>query len=107
MGLCAIWHRYERNGDYMANSTDMAYRRDNFILDFLDSACSQKNGMYSQQDTKECNEAISEYECMLQHAIDIGDKQEIAFLRSEIQHVKAEKRNIKRMMKNRIEPALT
>lgn len=107
VGLCAIWHRYERNGDYMANSTDMAYRRDNFILDFLDSACSQKNGMYSQQDTKECNEAISEYECMLQHAIDIGDKQEIAFLRSEIQHVKAEKRNIKRMMKNRMEPALT
>lgn len=44
---------------------------------------------------------------MLQHAIDIGDKQEIAFLRSEIQHVKAEKRNIKRMMKNRMEPALT
>ena len=44
---------------------------------------------------------------MLQHAIDVGDKQEIAFLRSEIQHVKAEKRNIKRMMKNRMEPALT
>lgn len=91
----------------MANSTDMAYRRDNFILDFLDSACSQKNGTYSQQDIKECNEAISEYEYMLQHAIDIGDKQEIAFLRSEIQHVKAEKRNIKRMLKNRMEPALT
>ena len=49
----------------------------------------------------------TEDECMLQHAIDVGDKQEIAFLRSEIQHVKAEKRNIKRMMKNRMEPALT
>lgn len=91
----------------MANSTDMAYRRDHFILDFLDSACSQKEEAYSQQNIKECNEAISEYECMLQYAIDIGDKKEIAFLRSEIQHTKAEKRNIKRMMKNRMEFALT
>lgn len=91
----------------MANSTDMAYRRDNFILDFLDSACRQRKKHYSQQNIKECNEAISEYECMLQYAIDIGDKKEIAFLRSEIQHTKAEKRNIKRMMKSRMEPALT
>lgn len=91
----------------MANSTDAAYRRDNFILDFLDASCSEQNETYSQQDVDDCNEAISEYECMLQHAIDIGDKKEIAFLRSEIQHVKAEKRNIKRMMKNRMELALT
>lgn len=46
-------------------------------------------------------------ECQKMSARLIEDKQEIAFLRSEIQHVKAEKRNIKRMMKNRMEPALT
>ena len=90
----------------MANSTDMAYRRDNFILQFLDSACEPTKG-YSQQDIADCNEAISEYECMLQYAIDVGDKREIANLRAEIQHLKAEKRTIKRMLKNRMELAHT
>lgn len=90
----------------MANSTDMAYRRDNFILQFLDSVC-QPTKKYSQQDINDCNDAIAEYEYLLQNAIDLGDKREIATLRSEIQHVKAEKREIKRMMKNRTELAPT
>lgn len=89
------------------NSTDMAYKRDNFLLEFLDSQCMPTKAEHTQQEIADCNEAISEYECMLQYAIDVGDKQEIAFLRSEIQHVKAEKRNIKRMMKNRMELAPT
>lgn len=88
------------------NSTDRAYRRDEFILQFLDSVC-QPPKEYSQQSIDDCNDAIAEYECLLQNAIDSQNKQEIAFLRSEIQHAKAEKRNIKRMMKNRMEPALT
>lgn len=95
-----------RKGDGMANSTDMAYRRDNFILQFLDSVC-QPPKEYSQQDIDDCNDAIAEYECLLQYAIDCKNKNEIAFLRSEIQHTKAEKRYIKRMMKDRMEPALT
>lgn len=88
------------------NSTDAAYRRDNFILQFLDSVC-QPQKEYTQQDINDCNDAIAEYECLLQYAIDRGDKQEIVTLRSEIQHVKAEKREIKRMMKNRMELAPT
>lgn len=88
------------------NSTDAANRRDNFILQFLDSVC-QPQKEYTQQDINDCNDAIAEYECLLQNAIDIGDKQEIAALRTEIQHVKAEKREIKRMMKNRMELAPT
>lgn len=89
------------------NSTDAAYRRDNFILEFLDSTCMSKQANYTQQDIDDCNDAICEYEYLLQHAIDIGNKQEIATLRTEMQHVKAEKRNIKRVMKNRMEIALT
>ena len=89
------------------NSTDMAYKRDNFLLEFLDSKCVPTKTDYTQQDIADCNEAISEYEYMLQYAIDIGDKREISNLRAEIQHLKAEKRNIKRMLKNRMELALT
>ena len=44
---------------------------------------------------------------LLQNAIEHGDKDEIRQLRANIQHTKAEKRNIKRMMKNRMELALT
>ena len=91
----------------MANSTDMAYRRDNFILQFLDSQCMPTKAEHTQQEIADCNKAISEYECMLQYAIDVGDKREIANLRAEIQHLKAEKRNIKRMTKNRMELAPT
>lgn len=90
----------------MGNSTDAAYRRDNFILQFIDSVCLPLK-MYSQQDINDCNDAIEEYECLLKYAIDAQDKREIAYLRAEIQHVKAEKRNIKRMMKKIVEPALT
>ena len=78
----------------MANSTDLAYERDNFILQFLDSEC----GTTSVQDIKEYDEALEEYGFLLQNAIDIGDKREIKQLRSEIQHCKAEKRRIKRMI---------
>lgn len=91
----------------MANSTDMAYKRDNFLLKFLDSQCVPTKAEHTQQEITDCNEAISEYECMLQYAIDVGDKREIANLRAEIQHLKAEKRNIKRMLKNRMELAPT
>ena len=89
------------------NSTDKAYRRDNFLLEFLDSKCVPTKTDYTQQDIADCNEAISEYEYMLQYAIDVGDKRAISNLRAEIQHLKAEKRNIKRMLKNRMELALT
>lgn len=89
------------------NSTDKAYRRDNFLLEFLDSKCVPDKTDYTQKEIDDCNEAISEYECLLQNAIDVGNKREIANLRAEIQHLKAEKRNIKRMLKNRMEPALT
>ena len=91
----------------MPNSTDLAYKRDNFIFQFLDCACVPISESYTEQDIRDYDEAISEYECLLQHAIERGDKDEIRQLRAEIQHTKAEKRNIKRMMKNRMEPALT
>ena len=91
----------------MQNSTDLAYKRDNFILQFLDCACVSISENCAEQDIRDCDEAISEYECLLQYAIDRRDKDEIRQLRAEIQHTKAEKRNIKRMMKNRMEPALT
>ena len=89
------------------NSTDKAYKRDNFLLEFLDAKCVPTKTDYTQQDIADCNEAISEYEYMLQYAIDVGDKREISNLRAEIQHLKAEKRNIKRMLKNRMELAPT
>ena len=91
----------------MPNSTDLAYKRDNFILQFLDCACVPISESCTEQDIRDCDEAISEYECLLQYAIDRRDKEEIRQLRAEIQHAKAEKRNIKRMMKNRMEPSLT
>ena len=91
----------------MPNSTDLAYKRDNFILQFLDCACVPISENCTEHGTRDCDEAISEYECLLQDAIDRGDKDEIRQLRAEIQYTKAEKRNIKRMMKNRMEPALT
>lgn len=53
------------------NSTDAAYRRDNFILTFMDCLCVPDQKDYTQQDICDCNEAITEYECMLQHAIDV------------------------------------
>lgn len=83
----------------MANSTDLAYERDYFILQFLDSECS--TGIHetaTEQDISECDNALEEYGFLLQDAINLGDKREIKQLRREIQHCKAEKRRIKKMI---------
>lgn len=84
----------------MGNSTDLAYERDNFILQFLDCGCIFE----TECDISDYDDALKEYGFLLQNAIDIGDKQEIKRIRSEIQHCKAEKRRIKRMIDvNKIE----
>ena len=82
----------------MVNSTDLAYQRDCFILQFIDSECIALNENPTEQDIEDYNEAIAEYESLLQKAIDLDNKQEIKQLRSEMQHCKAEKRKIKRMI---------
>ena len=87
----------------MRNTTEMAYERDNFILQFLDCGCVSE----TECDISDYDDALEEYGFLLQNAINRGDKREIKQLRSEIQHCKAEKRIIKRMMKNRMEIALT
>lgn len=80
----------------MANSTDLAYERDMFFLKFLDSECTEEHPTVPK--LSEYDEAIEEYEELLLNAINSGDKKEIKQLRSEIQHCKAEKRRIKRMI---------
>jgi hypothetical protein len=91
----------------MGNSTDLAYEKERFLLQFIDSECIPSNKEYTEQDIHECDEAIAEYEGLLRHEIDLGNTVQISQIRKEIQHEKVEKRNIKRMMKNRMEYALT
>lgn len=88
----------------MANSTDLAYERDKFLLMFAnggENCCLINNENVTEQDIKDCNYAIEEYEELLLRAIDYGDKKEMKQLRSEIQHVKAEKRRIKKLLANK------
>lgn len=88
------------------NSSDLAYERDEFFLLFANGGevCCE---MDSDIDLEEYDIAIEEYEELLYYAVLYNDKKQIKQLRGEIQHLKVEKRNIKRMMKNRMEPALT
>lgn len=72
------------------NSTDKAYRRDQFLLDFLDSGCPA----VSTANKSDYDEAISEYQMLLSEAIRRNDTSEIKQLRAEIQRTKAEKRMI-------------
>lgn len=78
----------------MTNSTDLAYERDKFILQFLDCGCVSQ----TECDISDYDDALEEYGFLLQNAIDLGDKREIKQLRSEIQHCKAEKRRVKKMI---------
>lgn len=78
----------------MANSTDLAYERDNFILQFLDCGCVSE----TECDISDYDDALEEYGFLLQDAIARDDKKEIKQLRREIQHCKAEKRRIKKMI---------
>ena len=87
----------------MKTSTDAAYSRDNFILQFLDAECVPEHAGYTQQCIIDINEEISEYGFLLQYAIDIGDKEQIAMIKAEIQHAKAKKRKIKGILNNRLE----
>lgn len=88
------------------NSTDKAYQRDCFLLDFLDSNCNSE----LSNDISEYDKAIEEYREMLSYAIARNDIYEIAELRREIQHCKAEKRIAKKRLienQNEMRIALT
>lgn len=78
----------------MANSTDMAYQRDMFLLSAFSRGCS----IQPSENLKDYDNAIQEYEALLDDAIWRNDKQEIQQLRKEIQQTRAEKRIAKRMI---------
>lgn len=77
------------------NSSDQAYQRDMFLLDFIDSKCPDADCSLSDYD-----EALEEYQILLSDAIARGNKTEIKDLRRDIQRCRVEKRNYKRMINN-------
>ena len=76
------------------NSTDKTYQRDCFLLQFIGSSCQ----LEPQGSIDDYNEAIEEYQELLQYAIEFGNENEMKQLRKDIQRCKAEKRILKRMI---------
>lgn len=90
----------------MANSSDKAYERDMLMLE-LAGGC---DGYGADCELSDYDDAIEEYNSLLQYAIDRNDKEQIRMLRAEIQRTKVEKRISKRMIdtsQNRMEIAYT
>lgn len=82
------------------NSSDMAYERDNFLLAmFGEERICETPDISLQEQLKECNQALIEYQMMLDNAIWFDNQREIKQLRKEIQHIKVEKRNIQKAIK--------
>lgn len=88
----------------MMNSTDKAYERDMLLMDFLDCACPR--GDLNTSTIDDYNNALEDYYMLLDCAKTSSEKAE---LRREIQHCKAEKRKLKRLIENhnRMENCLT
>lgn len=78
----------------MANSSERAYDRDVFMLEFA-GGCAADNIYVSQA---EYTEAILEIESMIQYSIYRGDEEEVKFWRAMLQRTRVEKRRAK--MKN-------
>lgn len=81
------------------NTSELAFDNDNLLLsiangyeDFCDN--------YSEQ-LSDYDEALNDYKWMLQMAIECNDKEEIKIIRSEIQHLKVEKRRAKKVLANK------
>ena len=79
----------------MANTSEMAYDRDNFYLEFAGGCSAMAEDMAS---IEEIDEGIGECEAMLYYSIHIGDTEEVAFWRRMLQRNKVAKRRAKERM---------
>lgn len=76
------------------NSSDVVYDRGLFLLSFMDSECSCE----TETTAEDYDDAIEEYQFLLDDAILKNNSKEIADLRRDIQKCKVEKRRFKRMI---------
>ena len=79
----------------MANTSELAYDRDNFYLEFAGGCAAPTEDMAS---IEEIDESIGECEAMLYYNIHIGNEEEVAFWRRMLQSNKVAKRRAKKRM---------
>lgn len=89
----------------LMNSSEKAYDRDEFLMNFIGNCCSAADCSLDEYD-----KSIDEINEMIAHSIDIGDEKEVSQWRKLLQRTRVEKRRCKARMiesKNRMEIALT
>lgn len=76
------------------NSSEKAYDRYVFLREFVGCKCGDQEDI----SLSEYKKSISEINAMIQHNIDIGNQEEIAYWRKMLQRTRVEKRRAKARM---------
>lgn len=91
----------------MVNTSEMAFDRADFLLQFMDCDCTMPESEYCEADLTDCDQDIQEFQFLLQDAIDRKNNAEISWLKKDIQREKVRKRRIKRMIMTQEESAVS
>ena len=83
----------------MVNTSDAVYKRDLFLLAFVDpEGFNDKQQQYTRADLDSCDEGIAECREMLAWAIESDDQEEIKTWKRYLQQAKTQKRMIRKMI---------
>ena len=89
----------------MANTSEAAYKRDLFLMAFMDPDGFNENAGkgYGREDLDSCDEGIAECREMLAWAIDSGNQEEIRAWKRYLQQAKTAKRMIRKMIEENLD----
>lgn len=81
------------------NTSKSAYDFDKIMYSFVGECAGQEIPVHSTEELnilyEEYKASLDEYACMIMHFQDIGNSEEVAFLRRQLQHCKMVMREIK------------
>lgn len=81
------------------NKSKSAYAFDKVMYSFIGECCGPEIPVQSTEELhtlyNEYKNSLDEYACMIMHFQDIGNSEEVAFLRRQLQHCKMVMREIK------------
>ena len=82
------------------NTSKSAYAFDKLMYSFVEECCGIEIPAHSTEELyalhNEYKKSLDEYHCMILHFQDIGNTEEVSFLRRQLQHSKMVMREIKK-----------
>ena len=82
------------------NTSKQAYAYDKIMYSFIEECAGSEIPAQTMEELRNLydsyKQSLGEYDCLIQHFQDIGNAEEVAYLRKQLQHAKMVMREIKK-----------